>query len=494
MAITSDQAAAFGLRGLSILTATDSYKASHYAQYPPGTTRVSSYIEARGGRFPAARFFGLQAILKSALLAPVTAEQIDAAGALFGAHGVAFNRAGWQHVLDAHGGRLPLEIAAVPEGMDVPVGNVLVQVVNTDPVVPWLTSYVETVLMQLWYPTTVASLSAAARAIIFAALDRSSDDPAGQIAFRLHDFGARGSTSMVSAGIGGLAHLVNFSGTDTVPALLAAAQWYHEPMAGSSIPAMEHSTVTSWGRTNEVAAFRNMLQQFGGRGKTIAMVVDSYDMTEAVETTIGVDLRDDILASGSTVVVRPDSGDPRVTVPRILRALARSFGSEINRRGFRVLNPAVRVIQGDGMDLDAIDDLYQTVLNDGWSAENVSVGMGGGLLQKVNRDTMRFAMKASAIEIDGVWTDAYKDPRTDPGKRSKRGRLALVSNGTAWNDFAIKTGLETVRESELNGRPNLLRTVFRDGELLIDEPFSLIRRRAAQNPTAESIDERVSGS
>jgi nicotinamide phosphoribosyltransferase len=490
MAITSDQAAAFGLRGLSILTATDSYKASHYAQYPPETTRVSSYIEARGGRFPAARFFGLQGIIKSSLLAPVTAEQIDAAGALFGAHGVAFNRAGWQHVLDAHGGRLPLEIAAVPEGMDVPVGNVLVQVVNTDPLVPWLTSYVETVLMQLWYPTTVASLSAAARAIIFAALDRSSDDPSGQIAFRLHDFGARGSTSMVSAGIGGLAHLVNFSGTDTVPALLAGAQWYHEPMAGTSIPAMEHSTVTSWGRANEVAAFRNMLQQFGGRGKTIAMVVDSYDMTEAVETTIGVDLRDDILASGGTVVVRPDSGDPRVTVPRILRALARSFGSEINRRGFRVLNPAVRVIQGDGMDLDAIDDLYQTVLNDGWSAENVSVGMGGGLLQKVDRDTMRFAMKASAIEIDGVWTDAYKDPRTDPGKRSKRGRLALVSSGTAWNDFAVKTGLETVRESDLNGRSNLLRTVFRDGELLIDEPFSLIRRRAAQNPT----DERVSRS
>jgi nicotinamide phosphoribosyltransferase len=485
MTITDNAAGAFGLRGLSILTATDSYKASHYAQYPPGTTRVSSYIEARGGRFPSARFFGLQAIIKSALLAPVTANDIEAADALFTAHGVPFNRAGWQHILDAHGGRLPLEIAAVPEGTDVPVNNVLVQVVNTDPLVPWLTSYVETALMQIWYPTTVASLSAAARAIIFAALDRSSDDPAGQIAFRLHDFGARGSTSMVSAGIGGLAHLVNFSGTDTVPALLAARQWYHEPMAGFSIPAMEHSTVTSWGRSNEVAAFRNMLQRFGGPGKTIAMVVDSYDMNDAVTTTIGVDLRDEILASGGTVVIRPDSGDPRITVPHILRSLARSFGSEINHKGYRVLNPAVRVIQGDGMDLDAIDELYRTVTGDGWSAENVTVGMGGGLLQKIDRDTMRFAMKASAIEIDDVWTDVYKDPKTDPGKRSKRGRLALVNNETAWNDFAMKTGLETVREADLHGRVNLLRPVFRNGELLVDEPLSVIRRRAGHNPMGD---------
>jgi len=471
-----------GLAGLSILTATDSYKASHYAQYPDGTTRVSSYIEARGGRFPAARFFGLQAIIKSLLLAPVTGAEIDAAEQLFSGHGLPFNRAGWEHIVREHGGRLPLEIAAVPEGMDIPVGNVLLQVVNTDPVVPWLTSYVETALMQIWYPTTVATLSAAARAIIFAALEQSSDDPHGQIGFRLHDFGARGSTSMASAALGGLAHLVNFLGTDTVPALLAGAAWYHEPMAGFSIPAMEHSTVTSWGRRGEVRAFGTMIERFGGAGKTLAMVVDSYDIDEAVNTIVGVDLKDAILNSGSTVVIRPDSGDPRIVVPRLLRSLERNFGSERNRRGYRVLNPAVRVIQGDGMDLDAIDDLYRTVIADGWSAENVSVGMGGGLLQKLDRDTMRFAMKASAIEIDGTWTDVYKDPKTDPGKRSKRGRLALVNNDTAWNDFAMKTGIETIGEADLRDRTNLLRPVYRDGALLVDESLDTIRRRAAHNP------------
>lgn len=479
--------ASAGLAGLSMLTATDSYKASHFAQYPPGTTRVSSYIESRGGRFPSARFFGLQAIVKQRLLAPITLDQIDSAETLFTAHGLPFNRAGWDHILTTHGGRLPIAIEAVPEGMDVPSGNVLVQVVNTDPLVPWLTSYVETALMQLWYPTTVATLSAAAREIILEALERSSDAPNDAIAFRLHDFGARGSTSMESAALGGVAHLVNFLGTDTVPALLGAATWYNEPMAGFSIPAMEHSTVTSWGRANEVAAFRTMLQRFGGPGKTLAMVVDSYDADAAVATLLGDELKAEILASGSTVVVRPDSGDPRLVVPRIVRELGRAFGFEINHRGYRVLNPAVRVIQGDGMDLDAIGDLYRAVMGDGWSAENVAVGMGAGLLQKVDRDTMRFAMKASAIEVDGIWLDVYKDPKTDPGKRSKRGLLALVNNGTAWNDFATKTGIETVRVEDLHDRPNLLRPVFRDGTLLVDESLGTIRQRAAHNAREEAI-------
>ena len=339
--------------------------------------------------------------------------------------------------------------------------------------------------MQVWYPTTVATLSAAARGIILAALELSSEDPKGQIGFRLHDFGTRGSTTMNAAAIGGLAHLVNFSGTDTVPALLAGAEWYHEEMAGFSIPAMEHSTVTSWGRRSEVQAFRNMLARFGGPGKTVAMVVDSYDVDEAVGTLIGVELKDEILASGGTVVIRPDSGDPRIVVTRILRVLARAFGSEVNHRGYRVLNPAVRVLQGDGMDLDAIQDVYQSVMTDGWSAENVTVGMGGGLLQKVDRDTMRFAMKASAIEIDGIWADVYKDPKSDPGKRSKRGRLALVNNSTAWNDYSNKTELETVRVEQLAGRTDILRPVFRDGVLLVDDTFAAIRKRAAHNASAE---------
>ncbi len=468
----------------TILETTDSYKLSHYAQYPPGTTRASSYIEARGGSFRSARFFGLQGLLKLFFTERVSEGDVSRMAELATAHGMPFDRDGWLHVVREHEGRLPLRIDAVPEGTDVPIGNVLVQVENTCDSTAWLTSYVETILMHVWYPTTVATLSAQAHAIVAAALERTAEDPAEKAAFALHDFGARGVSSVASGALGGLAHLVNFRGTDTIAALVAGRELYHEPMAGFSIPAMEHSTVTSWGRGGEAAAFRNMLRAFGGPGKTVAMVVDSYDTYAAVDDTLGVTLRDEIVASGTRVVVRPDSGDPNVIVPRIMRSLSRSFGFAINHKGFMVLHPSVRVIQGDGMDLDAIRDLYDAVERAEFSAENLTVGMGGGLLQKVNRDTMKFAMKLSALEIDGGWIDVYKDPKTDPGKRSKRGRLALVANGTAWNDYDVKTDFETIRLEALGERENVLRTVYRDGALLVDETLATIRERVTRTERA----------
>jgi nicotinamide phosphoribosyltransferase len=89
--------------------------------------------------------------------------------------------------------------------------------------------------------------------------------------------------------------------------------------------------------------------------------------------------------------------------------------------------------------------------------------MGGGLLQAVGRDDFRFAMKASAICVDGEWRDVYKDPVTDVGKRSKRGRLALTSS------------FETVRLEELGERENLLVSVFKNGRLLKDYGFDEVR-------------------
>lgn len=463
------------------LLAVDSYKASHYAQYPPEATRVSSYIEARGGPFKSSRFFGLQAIIKKHLLKPITKGDVLEAKALFEEHGLPFHWEGWAKIVLRYGGRLPLEIQAVPEGMDIPVGNVLVQVVNTDPEFAWLTSYVETLLMQTWYPTTVCTLSAEIRALLMEYLEETCDDPKAAIPFLLHDFGCRGVSSMESAALGGLAHLVNFRGTDTVPALLAGRELYGEPMAGFSIPAMEHSTVTAWGHEGEARAFRNMLQRFGGPGKTLAIVVDSYDPYHAVRCIIGDELKEDIITSGSRVVVRPDSGDPRVVVPKMLRILNDCFGGENNHKGYRVLHPSVRVLQGDGMTIDSIRETCEAIRTAGFSTENVAYGLGGGLLQKVNRDTMKFAMKASAIEIDDIWHDVYKDPITDPGKRSKRGRLMLTRNRFSEYDKHMEDQFKTIREGlakPLNGEESLLRTVYRDCELLVDESLETVRRQA----------------
>ncbi len=149
----------------------------------------------------------------------------------------------------------------------------MVQVENTDERMPWLTTWVETALLRsVWYPSTVATLSFKCKEILYRGLLETSEDPAGQIPFKLHDFGARGVSSAESAALGGMAHLVNFSGTDTMEALEAAMAWYGADVAGFSIPAAEHSTMTSWGREREVDAYRNMLVQFGRPNALVAVV------------------------------------------------------------------------------------------------------------------------------------------------------------------------------------------------------------------------------
>lgn len=452
----------------NLILNTDSYKTSHFLQYPPGGEEISSYIESRGGLFPQAVFFGLQAFIKQYLLAPITRDQIAEAEEIVIAHGLPFNRAGWLRIVDAHGGLLPLEIAAVDEGEVVPVHNALVQLRNTDPQLPWLTSYLETALLRaVWYPTTVATLSFAAKKIIRRYLDLTSDDAAGQIDFKLHDFGARGVSSLESAMLGGMAHLVNFKGTDTLAAILGARRYYGAAMAGFSIPAAEHSTITSWGREREVDAYRNMIAQFARLGKLVAVVSDSYDIFNAVSALWGSELKDEVIRSGATVVIRPDSGDPVTVVVEVAKRLAASFGASANRRGYDVLNPCVRIIQGDGMDLVQIEAVLAALSAAKFSADNIAFGMGGGLLQKLDRDTMKWAMKASAIKIGGVWRDIYKDPVTDHGKVSKRGRQALIRDAAGWRTVPLTDDL-----------PNRLTPVYRDGQLLRRTTLDDIRQRA----------------
>ncbi len=187
------------------ILATDSYKASHWLQFPPGTQIVHCYIESRGGRYDRTVFFGLQAFLRRYLGHPITQADIDEAAEFFAAHGEPFNREGWEHILAVHGGRLPVEIKAAPEGLAIDTHNVLLTIVNTDPSCFWLPNYLETALLRaIWYPTTVCTVSFHCKIAILQALAapatyRRRTIPA---AFKLHDFGARGATSQESAGAG----------------------------------------------------------------------------------------------------------------------------------------------------------------------------------------------------------------------------------------------------------------------------------------------------
>lgn len=462
---------------INFILDTDSYKASHYLQYPKNTSSMFSYIESRGGMYPATIFFGLQYYLKEYLTHRVTIEEVEEAKEFFAAHGEPFNYDGWMYVAKELKGKIPVRIRAVPEGTLVPTHNILVSVESTDPKAFWMVSWLETAIMRyVWYPTTVATRSYTIKNIILEALEKSSDDPKAEINFKLHDFGSRGVSSQESAMIGGAAHLVNFAGSDTVAGILCANRYYNCRMAAFSIPAAEHSSITSWGKENEVEAYRNMLTQFAKPGSLLAVVSDSYNLWNACEHLWGEALKDELIKSGATVVIRPDSGHPATVVLKTAELLASKFGTKINKKGFKVLNN-VRILQGDGIDEHSIKEILSTLLNAGFSATNIAFGMGGALLQQINRDTQKFAMKCSHIYRGTESVDVFKDPVTDDGKRSKAGRLDLIV--TRNQKDLTKFTYTTVNIGDNPQHPySEMRIVYENGEILIDDTLENIRSRA----------------
>lgn len=451
----------------------DSYKYSHYLQIPKGTEYIFSYIESRGGIFPQTVFFGLQMFIKEYLLEPFTQEDINEADKLITAHGLPFNREGFEYILKEHGGIFPVRINAVPEGTVVPTNNMLLSIVNEDPKVPWVPSFLETALLRaIWYPTTVATLSYNIRKAITEAMEISSDTP-DDWAFKLNDFGSRGATSAESAMIGGLGHLVIFSGTDNDLALAGARRYYNATgPVGFSIPAAEHSTMTSWGGpSGELNAMTNMVDQFVKPGTMAACVSDSYDIWNAVENYWGDELHEKVKNSGGTLVVRPDSGDPLVVPVEVVKRLMDKVGYTVNSKGYKVLPPYFRVIQGDGINLESIKGIISNMLENGLSMDNLAFGMGGALLQGVNRDDLRFAMKTSAMMINGKWRDVFKDPITDPGKTSKKGLLRLIKGPDGFKTKSLDGPWEDFYYDATH-------LVYAGGKLLLIDNFNNIRERA----------------
>ncbi|MEB3193072.1 MAG: nicotinate phosphoribosyltransferase [Snowella sp.] len=448
----------------NLILDVDSYKVSHWLQYPPETTAMYFYVESRGGKYPITVFFGLQYILKNYLSQPIKLWMVEEANTLLTAHGLPFNYDGWRYIAEDLNGHLPVSIKAVPEGSVIPIHNVLMTVESTDPKVFWLASWLETLLMRVWYPITVATQSWHLKKRIYESLERTADDPDKEINFKLHDFGARGVSSCESSGIGGLAHLVNFQGSDTVQALVYGQRYYNCPMAAYSIPAAEHSTITAWGKEGEVLAYQNMLTQFAKPGSVLAVVSDSYDLWNAIDNLWGDRLRQQVIDSGATLVIRPDSGNPVEIVAKTLEKLEARFGSTINKKGYRVLN-SVRVIQGDGVDEESITAILERTESLGFSTTNLAFGMGGALLQKLNRDTQKFAMKCSEVTVAGKAIAVYKDPITDHGKTSKKGRLALIKTEAGYQTVATST-------------EDLLQVVYENGQLVQDQSLDAIRQRA----------------
>lgn len=462
---------------MNLILATDSYKLTHWNQYPEGTQGVYSYLEARhGAEHPETVFFGLQPILQK-LTKGITKDDIVEAQSLAAAHfgnPDIFNVAGWEGILNKHGGMLPIRIKAVPEGCVVPVGNVLMTVENTDDEFPWLTNALESLLLHVWYPTTVATLSRGVKKMMQQKLIESSDNP-DAVDFMLHDFGYRGAATHETAAIGGAAHLVNFMGTDTIPAMQLAQKVYDADInsLAFSVPATEHSVMTSLGAAGEMKIVSDLIDAYPTG--ILSVVADSYDIYNFVRQ-MGRQFKGRILARDGVFVVRPDSitkqhPTPALLCAFILQDLWEDFGGQRNSKGYRVLEPHIRVLWGDGIDPQGIETILDTIADAGFAADNMVFGMGGGLLQKVNRDTERFAFKCAAQKRNGVWVPVQKKP-LDESKVSKAGRMGLIHTSGGWVTMDERT-VETYRHT------NILQTVFENGEIMKYYDFAEIRGRAA---------------
>lgn len=463
---------------------TDGYKPSHWLFYDPSITQIYDYLESRGGMFGDVTFFGLQALLKKYFVGSViTPEQVDEADRFykkyFGMSGV-FNREGWMYIATTLKGHLPLEIAAIPEGTTVPVRTPMVAYWNTDPKCAWLVGYIEPLIFKVWNSITVCTLSRHCKKVLKDGLIESGT--VSDLPWKLHDFGYRGVSSEESAEFAGAAHLVNFQGTDTIPAIQFIHDYYSdlifdefgspEFMPGFSVRATEHSVMTQLGREREFDVVKMILEKCPTG--IVAMVADSYDLWNFARRLTS-DLHPLVIEREGVVVVRPDSGDPVPNMIKLLWELGEG-GYDVNEKGFKVLRK-IRTLQGDKNDYDAIYNMQRAVMGAGWSMDNIATfGMGGALLQASTRDTQNMAVKASSVVRDGVWYDVYKDPITDPGKYSKRGRFRVHSvigpNGKPqWKTSELRQGDDPYKN-------NLLQQVFLDGKLTRWQTFQQIRRNA----------------
>lgn len=472
-----------------ILDDTDSYKCGHHIGLDK--EGVTDYLEARNGaQFPETVVAGLREILEGIAGVVVTQDMIEQEAIrckhhFFGNESV-FNREMWEYIVNEFGGKLPVRITSVDEGTVIPINNVMLQIENLGgKKTSALPGHLETYLLRIWYPMTVATKSREVKKIIKKYLEETAEDEAmGLLPFLLHDFGARGTTNREAAATGGAAHLINFVGTDTKVAMSHIVNTYGDSYEGLgySVFATEHSLMTSEGEEGELEVIRRCMERVGLGIKSF--VADSYDYYKNVSQYVGQDLKELILTQyeegvkagiPTKYVIRPDSCTPEHETPEALvvwtyEQLERDFGVTVNSKGYKELNPAVGVLWGDGIDIDGIEKILEALKTAGYSTASQVFGMGGGLLQKLNRDTQRFAFKCCAQKKEGgEWEDIQKRP-LDVSKASKAGRQALI----------IEEGeYKTIREDELNGRENQLKVQFELGEILRKSTFAEIRERAA---------------
>ncbi|KAJ1965851.1 hypothetical protein GGI12_000480 [Dipsacomyces acuminosporus] len=468
--------------GLPLPLLTDSYKASHFALYPEAK-QASAYAEFRQGFDKDTEderivFYGMRYIIEEYVSRRWRKEDVDLAEAFFSTHNAGFTKYPFPKELflkfiSEKKGYFPVRIEALPEGSVVYPHTPVFQITANDEYAPLIT-YLETVLLMVWYPSTVATLSRRSRTEIerFYA-ETVADDGMQTLDSRMHDFGFRGCTCVEQSMVGGAAHLLNFEGTDTLSAAFYVQYKLNngKPVA-TSIPATEHSVMTSF--RSEYEALVTTISAYGEG--VFACVMDSYDYARALSDVLPA-VAQAKLKKGGFMVVRPDSGDQVEAVLMGLRAIDKVFGHTVNEKGFKVIDGA-SIIQGDGVTPATLSKILAAVHEAGYSAQCVGFGMGGGLLQKVNRDTMSLAVKLSSITYKNDTTrDIMKFPKGESGKTSLPGHFAVHSDPAQNGAPVVYRSVDAPEDSE-----NLLQLVYDCGPVKghVWDDYNTVRRRVGE--------------
>lgn len=452
----------------------DSYKGKHPEMMECVTNAIilntHYYFTARKGTVT---FFGLQKFLMDLQNTKITKQEIECTVELFKNFG-GFDREPWDFVVNECNGIIPITIEALPEGITVPPGTPLFRISATKPEFAPAVGYLETWLSHVWYLTSVATKSNRIKQQIAKYLKETSNNFEG-LPFMLHGFGCRGNSSMESASAGDAAHLVNFKGTDTIPGVLFLMYYYASENPAFSVKATEHSVMTTNGPEGEKEVYEKLLTTY--TEGILSIVIDAYNQYNVVEA-LTTDFLPLIKGRNGKVVIRPDSGDPLVVIPKLLKIVEKNIGNEItiNDKGFKLLPSYIGLLWGDGLNEEKITEILQLLQDSNWSAENIVFGMGGGLIQKLHRDTYGCAFKMCGLYCINMITgehefrDIYKKP-IDGGKTSFKGIPKVIIKD---NEYI------TVRadDSEYADYEDQLRVVYENGKLYNIQTLEQIRELA----------------
>jgi nicotinamide phosphoribosyltransferase len=486
---------------------TDGYKVDHRNQYPNQTELVYSNWTARKSRIKGVDkvvFFGLQYFIKKYLMEDfeknffslpkqkVIQKYRRRINGYLGENAITY-----EHIEALHDlGYLPIEIKALPEGTLTPIRMPMFTIKNTLPDFFWVTNFMETILSCIiWMPCTSATISLEYRKILnhYAELTGGAKEA---IDFQGHDFSFRGMAGLEAAQMSGAGHLLNFAGTDTIPAIDFLEEYYNadseKELVGASVPATEHSVMCMGTKLDEIETFRRLIEETYPNG-IVSIVSDTWDFWKVINEYVPI-LKKQILNRNGKVVIRPDSGDPVKIIcgdpnapfgspenKGAVECLWEIFGGTLTKKGYKSLDEHIGLIYGDSITLERCEAICSQLKAKGFASTNVVFGIGSYTYQYVTRDTFGFAMKATYGEVNGEGRAIFKNPKTDDGtKISSKGLIRLEGN-----ELEVTKMYDEVNWEEENG--GLLKTVYKDGELVREVSLSEIRSLLKRQTEMEAM-------